>query len=436
MNFEIYAPGRVNLLGEHTDYNGLPVLPAAIPQTIAIEGKPREENTVTARSVVHDNETVSFPLEAQISPHPQGHWVNYVKAGMQGLTGATPPDELKSLRGCDITIRGTIPRGVGLSSSSALVIASALALLQANQRTYNPLQLAERMAEAEHYVGTRGGGMDQAACLLARPGRVLKIDFFPLRVEAIPFPESASLVICDSRVRAKKSANALQSYNLRALECRFGTMILQRHLERQGVSSRFDRIGSLLNPPWNLTLGDLTALIVEVIREEYSLTDLRNIIHNDERIYSLLRDYQFKDESVYASLCFACGKRLRHVARDAQRVERSKVLLREGDLEAFGDLMNEGHRSAREDFEISCAELDELVQLAQANGALGSRLTGAGFGGCTVNLVRKEHAERFCERMAEEYYSKRDAHSPIEDAIFAIDPSDGARVLLNHGLRV
>ncbi len=426
--FTVTAPGRVNLLGEHTDYNGLPVLPMAIEPHIRICGTVREDRHVRVRSADTD-EWIDIPLESPIPKHPQGHWVNYVKAGLSGLLENPDEPDRHELRGCDLLVSGTIPQGVGLSSSSALVVASALALLGANGRTFDRLALAERMAAAEHYVGTRGGGMDQAACLCGEPGSLLKIDFFPLHVEPIALPESVAVVICDSTVRARKTENALQAYNLRAVECRFAGMLLRAHLQRQGQVADCERLGDLFGPPWNLTYDGLTQLVREALRDEYRYREIVELLGDEERVAEILTDYSFADTSGYNAMLFACGKRYRHIVSDGLRVERSREALRAGDVRTFGELMNEGQRSARDDFEISCPELNQLTEAARDAGALGARLTGAGFGGCTVNLVRTAEMEAFCGRMRDSFYAQM-THQPDDGAerIFVSAPGIGAAV--------
>ncbi|RJP26931.1 MAG: galactokinase [Candidatus Omnitrophota bacterium] len=423
--FTVRSPGRVNLLGEHTDYNGLPVLPMAIDFHATITGRSRPDRQVRVWADQFDHEMVEFSLDSTIPKHPQGHWINYVKAGMQGIldeqTDATNP-----LRGCDLVVAGNVPQGVGLSSSSALVVASALALLQANQISFDRIALAERMAAAEHYVGTRGGGMDQATCLLGKKGHLLNIDFFPLRVNPVRLPDSVTVVICDSLVRARKTENALQAYNLRAVECRFAAMLLKKYLEHHQRPSNFQRLGDLTGEPWHYTYTEIETLIREALADEYEYETICAELKTIEKINAILDDYSFNNTAEYGKMVFACGKRFRHIITDSIRVERSVELLEKKDVEAFGRLMNEGHASARDDFEISCPELNRLVESAQEFGALGSRLTGAGFGGCTVNLVYNRNVDGFMKKMDGAFYSQKKVR--IEDVMFISEPANGAEI--------
>lgn len=428
MMFEIQAPGRVNLLGEHTDYNGLPVLPMAIEPCIRIRGQVREDRVVRAR-LLSESAWEIFELSHQIPKHPQGHWMNYIKAGMSGVLNGCIPDVVMGMRGCELEISGNIPQGVGLSSSSALVVASALALLRANEQPYIPLALAEQLAQAEQYVGTRGGGMDQAVCLCGLAGHLLKIDFFPLCVIPVPLPETVTVVICDSLVCAKKTENALHAYNLRAVECKVAARLLRNYLIHQHHPADFQRVGDLLRSPWQLTYSEAIQLINNALKEYYTYNELVEAFGNDRQLNTLLKDYSFTEPAHYSQLTFACGKRYRHVLTDAWRVERSAELLRQGDIAAFGQLMCEGQDSARDDFEISCPELDRLTAMAISNGALGSRLTGAGFGGCTVNLVPCNEVEAFVERMSEYYRSNaRAGERQMEELVFTSSPGNGATI--------
>lgn len=421
--FTVSAPGRVNLLGEHTDYNGLPVLPMAIGRRVVLRGRPLDAPMVRARAADFGGEEAEFELSPEIPRHPAGHWINYIKAGMTGVYGHIRK-ETGSCAGCELEVSGDIPPNAGLSSSSALVVASALALLRANRAPCDPLWLADRLAEAEHYVGTRGGGMDQAAILLGRAGHLLRIGFFPLNAEPIPFPETTGVVICDSGVEAKKSHTALRQYNLRSLECRLGTRLIHHALRRRNRLDGIERLGDLLRGPWKLSHREILALAAEALRDEYGFDELAGAVGGELDLAGMLKDYGFEDESGYGALRFACGKRVRHAVNDGLRVELSAEALRNGDMEPFAALVNEGHQSARDDFEISCPELEELVETARENGATASRLTGAGFGGCTVNLVPAGGAERFAEAMRDTYYAKRPPSG--RDPVIVSRPEGGA----------
>ncbi|MBN2329312.1 MAG: galactokinase [Candidatus Omnitrophica bacterium] len=427
-SFLVRSPGRVNLLGEHTDYNGLPVLPMAIDHSIVIAGCARNDNQFHV--VAHDfnDENVTFKLGVSIPKHPQGHWVNYVKAGIKGLLDKMERKDVRACKGCDLYMMGDIPYGSGLSSSSALVVASALCFLQANYIPFHRSPLAVWMAEAEYYVGTRGGGMDQATCLLGESDHLLKLDFFPLRATQIPWDPNYSVVICDSGVRAQKSENALQAYNFRSAECRLGKLLIDSFLKRSGQSFSWERLGDLLQKPHNYTYSDLDELARRSLKEVYSFDELISELGDKKAAVKILKDCSIGPASTYSKLEFSCGKRFRHIISDGWRVEQSRESLMNQDMKKFGECMLKGHQSARDDFAISCKELNDLVESAMESGSLGSRLTGAGFGGCTINLVPKKKVNNFVKKMESTYY--RDRAASQDPRILITQPSNGAEILI------
>lgn len=378
------APGRVNLIGEHTDYNGLPVLPMAVEREVRIAAAPRDDRRVRLANVDSRFGERAYELSPNPEPWPAGDWGNYHKAASRGLLEWLGDE---ALRGGDFLVDGDVPPGAGLSSSAAFVVASALALLAANGGHADPRELAERMALAERYVGALSGGMDQAACLLARAGHALRIDFDPLRAEHVPVRPGCSFVVCHSLVRAEKSGAARAAYNQRVLECR-------------EACRRFEQALGLSEPLRHL--GDL--------RGRFAARDTRQLV-------AALREAGAGETVV---------RRVRHVLDEAGRVELAQEALARGDWEAMGGLMDASHASCRDDYEVSCPELDELVAAARRAGALGSRLTGAGFGGCTVNLVRAGAVPAFLREIEEIYYRPR-APVPHEHC-FVFTPCQGAEV--------
>ena len=209
------APGRVNLMGEHTDYNGLPVLPMALRQEIRVLFRPREDGAVRLANRNPEFPLRSFSLSDHIPSGPAGDWENYLKSPCQALVRLLGP-----LRGLDGLVTSTLPVASGLSSSSALVIAVARALLHANGMEIAMLELAEEMARAERYTGTQGGGMDQAISLGARAGHASRVEFGPLRLHDNPIPPDWRFVVAHSLVRAEKSGRAQEAYNRRNQECK------------------------------------------------------------------------------------------------------------------------------------------------------------------------------------------------------------------------
>jgi N-acetylgalactosamine kinase len=427
------APGRINLIGEHTDYNGLPVFPFAIHRDLAAAFGPREDDRVVLHNLDPAYPPREFRLQPAIPPYATGDWGNYLKAAAQGLL-----DRFRAagLRGLDAVIHGDIPPAAGLSSSSAMVVLGALMLLAAGGLRLPGPELATLLARAEHYVGTQGGGMDQAASLLSRSGTALKIDFFPLRVTPAPLPAGAAFVVADSLVKAAKTAEALDKYNRRPSECRLAVAVLRRHLAGRSAEAGL-RAGAAGREAALERLGDLSA----GQRQEadralhpapYSLAEIAGILGTSReqtaRTYCLRRDGSVFPEPADG---FKLHQRCRHVVEEGARVEQALAALRAGDIAALGALMNRSHESCRDLYEISCPELDELTRIARRAGAEGSRLTGAGFGGCTISLVPAERLPAFLQEVSRAYYREylRRAPEDLSSTLFACRAVNGAETL-------
>jgi len=423
----IRAPGRVNLIGEHTDYNGYPVLPMAIEREILAAWAPAKDDSVRIANINPRFPARSFPARLPLEPFPQGDWGNYVQAAVQGLLEERViPAPAK---GFQALYSGNIPDAAGLSSSAALVVASGLVFLAANGKTCDPLALADLLARAERYVGTEGGGMDQAVSLLAEPGKALKIDFFPLRVRPVSLPKGYGFVISHSLVRASKSAEARAQYNLRVVECRLACALAAQALSRTiGRSVTAERLSDLAPEKLGLPAGQADRTAQEILGEHpWSLSDvavaLRVSPDEANGRYCTLRDGSRAPEPAEG---FKLGKRYRHVASEARRVEQAVQALEQGDVQRFGDLMNESHASCRDDYEVSCPEMEALVAIAREHGALGARLTGAGFGGCTVNLVPIRETGPLMQALKKEYYNGLAQETALKEVLFVTAAAGGA----------
>jgi galactokinase len=263
--------------------------------------------------------------------------------------------------------------------------------------------------------------MDQATSLLARAGHALRIDFFPLRVRTVPLPAGYSIVVCHSLVRAEKSGAAKQAYNLRVIECRLVCRVLESLL------------GTVLPRGLN-TLGDLAVLFphralfefmpylsAQLPERPQSLAEVAALVGTSPQ--------RLHEECGVVGDAFALLRRARHVLSEADRVEQAEKALRAGDAAAFGQLMDASHGSCRDDYEVSCPELEELIGIAKDAGAVGARLTGAGFGGCTVNLIPETEVPGFLTRIDRYFYRSRLAHSErVGDYRFIFKPQAGAGV--------
>ena len=373
------APGRVNLIGEHTDYNGLPVFPIAIDRAVRIDFRVTGEAMVQLRSPVARFAPLTFQLKRPIAAADQGDWSNYVRAAARGLM----EHGVELRRGIEGMVSGDVPIASGLSSSSALVVASALALLKANgvgvgggEAAISRLELAALMARAERLVGLEGGGMDQAACLHGVEGHALRIEFEPLRVTPVAVPEGWRWVVASSLVRAEKSAGAREAYNERAREC------------REAVGGMGGGYRDLVADP-----------------------DLDGVLRRASRIL--------------APVLF---RRFRHVVTEGHRVALAEQAMRNGDMGRFGKLMVQSHESLRDDYEVSTTDLDEMVGIALGAGAAGARLTGAGFGGCIVALCEEGAVARVMEALATRFYAPRLVGPPGGDVMFAVRAWRGAGV--------
>ncbi len=344
------APGRVNLIGEHLDYNEGLVLPAAIDRSVLVAYALRDDATVRVYSLDFDEE-VSFSLSQPIVRDAEHGWSNYVRGVLAVLTA-----EGNTGSGLDIAVSGNVPIGAGLSSSAALEVATAGAVRAAWRLDIDDKRLALLCQRAEQeFAGVQCGVMDQLTSALGKEGCALLIDCRTLTREPISLwleETELELVIVDSGV-ARRLAES--EYNKRREEC-----------------------------------AEALRLLRTAIRD---------------RTIAALRDVTLDDLAKYSHvLSPALLRRARHVVTELQRVVDGVVALRQRDHPMFGELMNQSHASLRDDFQVSTPELDRLQALAkEQRGALGARLTGAGFGGCTVQLVERDELAPFERDVVERY---------------------------------
>ena len=423
----IRAPGRVNLIGEHTDYNGYPVLPMAIDRDFLTAFAPTRDNTIEIANTDARFPRRSFQARLPLETFPQGDWANYVQAAVRGLLqeGGLPDPA----RGFRAVYSGNIPDSAGLSSSSALVVASGLVFLAANGKTCDPLALADLLARAERYVGTESGGMDQAVSLLGRPGKAFRIDFFPLRARPVSLPAGYTFVISHSLVRASKSATARSQYNLRVVECRLACALAAQALsKRTGFALHPKRLSDLAPERLSLPAEEADRFVHEALGEKpWSSAEIaKKLGKSAEQISDSFCRLQDGSTVPEPASGYKLGKRYRHVTREAGRVEQAVQALEQGDAQRFGDLMNESHASCRDDYEVSCPELEALVAIAREHGALGARLTGAGFGGSSVNLVALSQTNQFMEAMKREFYAGRIQEKITSEVLFETAAAGGA----------
>jgi len=357
------APGRVNLIGEHTDYNDGFVMPVALNRYTYVAVGPRPDRRLRVYSE-NLGEMCDLDLD-QIRPGKSGHWSDYVR----GVAGVFESSR-QQLRGADLAVISEVPLGSGLSSSAALEVATAWALLGNSEIEADRTPVAQMCQKAEHlYAETMCGIMDQFISCHGRAGHALMLDCRSLHFEFLPIPSHVRLMVCNTMVRHE---HASSGYNTRRRECEEGLRTLAAvlpgiHALRDVSRDELDKHRDRLNPV----------------------------------IY----------------------KRVRHVVTENDRVKKAANALKVGDLAAFGQLMADSHHSLRDDYQVTTPELDLMVELASGlEGVYGARMTGGGFGGCTINLVDGAHAERVQQRLEQNY----EARTGLKPAILVCEASDGA----------
>jgi galactokinase len=346
----VRAPGRVNLIGEHTDYNDGFCLPMAIERDVRVVLRPRRDRLVRVLSLEQPGQVVEFPLGKDIAKasDPSQRWADYLKGCAQTLVQARVP-----LTGADLALTGDVPLGSGLSSSAALEVATIHALLVAAGRTLAGTAIARLAQQAENrYVGVNCGILDQLSSACGVAGKAMLMDCRSLGLTHAPLPKGVSIVIADT---GKRRGLIDSVYNERRQQCEAGARAL-------GVSHLRD-----------VTLPGLWRA------SEDGVLDRR------------------------------ARQRCEHVVAENGRTLAAFAALRAGDAVAFGQLMDQSHADLRDRFEVTGSELDDMVAIARAlPGCLGSRMTGAGFGGCTVSLVRDRAVAAFIPALRQAYLARHD----------------------------
>jgi len=366
--FRTRAPGRVNLIGEHTDYNAGLVLPAAIARSVTIAAAVNGSDRIRLYSML-DGARAEFSARAPGAALLPG-WARYPQGVAVGFAARGLP-----LRGVDAAIGGALPIGAGLSSSAALELASALLLEHAAGISLPPRDRARLCHEAEvSFVGVPCGIMDQFACSLGRAGHALFLDCRSLETHHIPFPPGIVVAVCDTGIRRAVSDSP---YAARRQEC--DTAV--RWLQARGSAIR------------------------------------------------TLRDLSPEDLSELDAAPDPLARRVRHVVTENARVIESAQALEGGDVAALREIFLASHRSLRDDYAVGRPELDAMVEAAlDAPGCRAARMTGAGFGGAVVALVHRDDADRFLAT-AEERYRRRGFHPGV---LFTSETASGARTAEIH----
>ncbi len=364
----VRAPGRVNLIGEHTDYNDGWVLPIAMSQSLNVLAGPRDDGQIAVRSTMADG-VFTFGAKDPGPPNEGGgpDWIEYVRGGAVMLRR-----EGMALASCNLLIDSDVPVGGGVSSSAALEVGSMLGMLHIAGQSMDPVRLALAARLAEHeYAHSPCGIMDQFICALGRENHALLLDCRDQSYRHVPFHfEGTLLMVLNTRV---KHSIAHGEYPVRQEQCRQGLQELQAAGE--------------------------------------SIVSLR-----DATMDMLSRHESSMEGVIY--------RRCRHVVTEIARAVEAGAALEDGDPERFGKLMWDSHASLRDDYEVSCPELDALVKIAMTTqGIFGARMTGGGFGGCAIALARAEAAEELRARVQARY----DTEFEKPAVIYTTNASDGAR---------
>ncbi len=357
------APGRVNLIGEHTDYNDGFVMPCAIGYRARVAISPRPDRKLLLRS---EQFPERFEFEVDRLPARRlGAWCDYVLGVLVTLKQVDYP-----LQGANLMVQSEVPIGAGLSSSAALEVATAFAFMGLNGSWLPLPEIAKLCQRAENgFVGARVGIMDQFVSCMGKAGHALLLDCRSLASRFIPISDRVRLVICNTMVKHELAGG---EYNRRRVQCEEGVKILSRSYA--GIRA----------------LRDVSAEQLEQHRHQIP-------------------------DPIY--------KRCAHVVHENQRTLEAAECLAAADLSRFGELMRQSHRSLRDLYEVSCPELDTMVEVAEGlPGYWGGRMTGGGFGGCTVNLVSASEAQVFAEQVAERYRQKTN----IKPEVYVCSTAGGA----------
>ena len=357
------APGRVNLIGDHTDYNDGFVLPMAIDRAVWIALIPRDDGRVSAHSLDFEND---ITFDASDVRHGERGWGEYVR-GVAWALGEEAQHDGRRLRGWDGVVAGDVPLGAGLSSSAALELAAARAFAAVSDLPWKPPEMARLAQRAENeWVGVNCGIMDQLISAAGVAGHALLIDCRSLETRAVPLPSDVAVVVLDT---ATRRGLVDSEYNERRARC-------------EGAAAQF------------------------------GVAALRDV---DEQTFAARA----------ATLDEVTRRRARHVVTENARVLAAAKALGGGDASRVGELMTESHRSLRDDFEVSRAELDAMVEIALAQaGCYGARMTGAGFGGCAVALVARGAADRFTGAVAVRY----EREVGLKPAVYVCEAEGGASI--------
>ncbi|WEW55076.1 galactokinase [Emydomyces testavorans] len=469
-DFVARSPGRVNIIGEHIDYSLYNVLPTALRVDVLIAVRTVQaqgpESTVKL-SNVHD---AKFPAREFTIPGDRDididaskpDWANYFKAGLlvalkflrskKAEGNSFIPSSIEAL------VDGNVPPGGGISSSAAFVCASALAVTKAHGYDISKQELLDISLVSERSVGVYSGGMDQAASIFSRRGYLLYVHFFPrFRTEYVPVPKTdpeITFLVAQSLITSNKAETAPKRYNLRVAECTLAALVLAKihdiELPKDSSSLGFSfrtyhhelmqREGRL-EDPLEYQLDSIILGVTELLTQEQGYTR--------EEIAKILGLTVPELETKYLSAFpihadrFFLRQRALHCFKEARRVLDFTVCLTrtnhldEHGIKYLGQLMNESQESCRTLYDCSCPEINEICEIALHAGSFGSRLTGAGWGGCTVHMIPQAKVESVTEALKREYYDKRFpglTEEQLKEAMVISKPSSGSFIIFGAAI--
>ncbi|CAI0467523.1 unnamed protein product [Linum tenue] len=445
------SAGRVNLIGEHIDYEGYSVLPMAIRQDtiVAIRKRsPSEAEKLLRIANVNEEKyaTCTYPADPNQEIDLKHHrWGHYFICGYKGYHeyAKTKGIDVGVPVGLDVMIDGTVPTGSGLSSSAAFVCSATIAIMAAFGVSIPKKEVAQLTCDCERHIGTQSGGMDQAISVMAKAGFAELIDFNPVRATDVHLPDGGTFVIAHSLAESEKAVTAATNYNNRVVECRLASIILGIKLgmkpeeARSKVKTLSDVEGLCVSFAGKHGSSDPVIAVKEFLKEEpYTAEEIEKI--TGEKLLTTFGNSASSLEVLKAAKNFKLHQRAAHVYSEAKRVHTFKDTVvanvkDEDKLKKLGELMNDSHHSCSVLYECSCPELEELVKVCRDHGALGARLTGAGWGGCAVALVKEAIVPQFILNLKDKFYQSRIEKGVINKSdlglyVFASKPSSGAAI--------
>ncbi|KIW10610.1 galactokinase [Exophiala spinifera] len=467
-DFVSRSPGRVNIIGEHIDYSLYDCLPTAVTVDVLIATRVVKDDSTgqptikiaNINSTKYPSKVYTIPSSGAVEVDKAHHaWSNYFLAGLKGSLPYLREKLGESFKpqGMEIVVDGNVPSGGGLSSSAAFVCASALAVMAANNYDISKQDLLDLCIVSERAVGVFSGGMDQAASIFSERGYLLYCHFFPkFSAEHVPVPVSdpeVTFLIAQSFVTSDKAVTAPIHYNLRVVEVTLATVVLAK-MHDIALNPDDSSLGFCLRNfqeeimkkegRRDEPMADQIKSVIDIIntkldKDSYTLDDIARILG----ISVSQLETQYLSKFPIQADSFKLRQRALHVLEEAERVHQFKDVLStstkldQEKLLFLGDLMNRTQVSCKDVYECSCPEVDDICSIARKAGAYGSRLTGAGWGGCTVHLVPQEKVAAVTEALKQEYYFKKFpdiSEEKLRDALVISKPSQGSSLIVGSAL--